>query len=299
MNLYFSIRHELSYHYGSCGQQQAGPVRITNTRTTLLSCLQELHKQIVDGHLACCVDAADESATSSLSTADACLAGAASSVMDLMMRLSNVKAHTVVANKVALEAEDALEREVQALERAMKRPQTEASSTQNAEGMQVDDYMWDLGHHRWEATRVQNLRNIEICSVEEAPAPRTGKVWYLNHPRLGLIGSVAYWVRGGMAHAVTIMMIVALTVNLGITERVRNALPETQTTRDAETNAKIVDLLKAGLAETEQCNNKQQLQARKWEDYKGTRFYDGERALVIKRWLNRVDEDASGLTFEE
>ena len=28
-------------------------------------------------------------------------------------------------------------------------------------------------------------------------------------------------------------------------------------------------------------------------------FYDGERALVIKRWLNRVDEDASGLTFEE
>ena len=58
----------------------------------------------------------------------------------------------------------------------MKRPRTEASSTQNAEGMQVDDDMWDLGHHRSEATRVQNLRNIEIGSVEEAPAPRTGKV---------------------------------------------------------------------------------------------------------------------------
>jgi len=41
------------------------------------------------------------------------------------------------------------------------------------------------------------------------------------------------------------------------------------------------------------------LQARKWEDYKGTRFYDGERALVIKQWLNRVYEDASGLTFEK
>ena len=63
--------------YGSCEQQQAGPVRITNTRTTLLACLQELHKQIVDGHGACCVDAsrvADESDTSRSSTADACLA---------------------------------------------------------------------------------------------------------------------------------------------------------------------------------------------------------------------------------
>ena len=48
---------------------------------------------------------------------------------------------------------------------------------------------------------------------------------------------------------------------------------------------KDVDLLKAGLAETKQCKNEQQLQARKWKDYKGTRFYDGERALVIKRWL--------------
>jgi len=287
----------------SCGQQQAGPVRITNTRTTLLACLQELHKQMVDGHGACCVDAAraaDRSATSSSSTADACLSGAASNVMDLMMQLSNVKARAMVANKVALEAKqakDALETEVQAWERAMKRPRTEASSTQNTEGMKVDEDMWDLGHHRREATRLQNLRNIGIGSVEEAPAPRTGKVGYLNHPRLGLIGSVAYWARGGMAHAVT--MIVALTVKLGITERVRNALPETQTTCDTWTTAKIVDLLEAGLAETKQCKNEQQLQACKWEDYKGTRFYDGERALVIKRWLNRVDEDALGFTFEE
>jgi len=42
--------------------------------------------------------------------------------MDLMMRLNNTKARAVAANEVALEAEqakDALEREVQALERAM------------------------------------------------------------------------------------------------------------------------------------------------------------------------------------
>ena len=43
------------------------------------------------------------------------LAGAASNVMDLMMRLSNTKARAVAANNVALEAKqakDALEREV-------------------------------------------------------------------------------------------------------------------------------------------------------------------------------------------
>ena len=46
------LRCFLCQEYGSCGQQEAGPVRITNTCTTLLACLQELHKQIVDGH--CC-----------------------------------------------------------------------------------------------------------------------------------------------------------------------------------------------------------------------------------------------------
>jgi len=47
----------------------------------------------------------------------------------------------------------------------MKRPRTGASSTKNAEGMKVDEDMWDLGHHRWEATRVRNLRTIELGSV--------------------------------------------------------------------------------------------------------------------------------------
>jgi hypothetical protein len=38
---------------------------------------------------------------------------------------------------------------------------------------------------------------------------------------------------------------------------------------------------------------------RKSEEYKGLRFRDGDRALVVDVWLHRVDEDASGLTFEE
>ncbi len=41
------------------------------------------------------------------------------------------------------------------------------------------------------------------------------------------------------------------------------------------------------------------LGARKYEEYKGVRFGNGDCALVVDVWLHRVDEDASGLTFEE
>ena len=37
----------------------------------------------------------------------------------------------------------------------------------------------------------------------------------------------------------------------------------------------------------------------KWVDHEGTRLYNGDRVIVVKRWLHRVDEDASGLTFKE
>ena len=38
---------------------------------------------------------------------------------------------------------------------------------------------------------------------------------------------------------------------------------------------------------------------RKFEEYKGCRFYNGDCTLVVDVCLYRVDEDASGLTFEE
>ena len=41
------------------------------------------------------------------------------------------------------------------------------------------------------------------------------------------------------------------------------------------------------------------LAPRKWVDHKGTRFYNGDRSVVVKRWLHRVDDDASALTFKE
>ena len=36
---------------------------------------------------------------------------------------------------------------------------------------------------------------------------------------------------------------------------------------------------------------------RSWQDYKGTRFYDGQVALVVKKWCHRLSGDRSGLDF--
>jgi hypothetical protein len=38
---------------------------------------------------------------------------------------------------------------------------------------------------------------------------------------------------------------------------------------------------------------------RSWQVYKGLRFYNGEKALTVKRWLHRIAADSSGLTFED
>ena len=148
-----------------------------------------------------------------------------------------------------MQGKDAVEREVQDLKRELggKKARAEASTIETNEGMPADAGDLDLADHCCHATQWWNRCQVELSSLEEAPAPRTGKDGYLEHPRLGLMGCDTYWEHGGMAHAVT--MIVALTVKLGITDRVRNALPETKSTRDAKTSTKIV-LLKAGLAET-------------------------------------------------
>jgi hypothetical protein len=42
-----------------------------------------------------------------------------------------------------------------------------------------------------------------------------------------------------------------------------------------------------------------EFQGRKWEEYRGTRYYDGDSALVVELWLHRVTDDLSGLTFQE
>jgi hypothetical protein len=47
------------------------------------------------------------------------------------------------------------------------------------------------------------------------------------------------------------------------------------------------------------CEKQFNLDHHKCEDYRVTRLYNKDSALVIKCWINRVEEDASGLTFQE
>ncbi len=42
-----------------------------------------------------------------------------------------------------------------------------------------------------------------------------------------------------------------------------------------------------------------ELQVRKWEEYRGTRYSDGDSVLVVELWLHRVADDLSGFTFQE
>jgi hypothetical protein len=42
-----------------------------------------------------------------------------------------------------------------------------------------------------------------------------------------------------------------------------------------------------------------ELQDRKWEEYKDTRYSDGDSSLVVELWFYRVTDDLSGLTFQE
>jgi hypothetical protein len=37
----------------------------------------------------------------------------------------------------------------------------------------------------------------------------------------------------------------------------------------------------------------------KWEEYKGTRYSEGNSSLVVELWLHRVTDDLSGLTFQD
>jgi hypothetical protein len=113
----------------------------------------------------------------------------------------------------------------------------------------------DLSDHRREGTRVQHRRNVQLGSRDNLQKPRTGKDGFWHHTRLGLVGWISYWCCGDAALAV--VMLVALIKALGLTELVSNALGSRQQ-KEAETNAKIVDLLKHALDETKNCRTEQQ-----------------------------------------
>jgi hypothetical protein len=102
---------------------------------------------------------------------------------------------------------------------------------------------------------VKNRRNVQVGSRDNQQKPHPGKDGFLFHTRLGLVGWITYWCYGDAALAVVIL--VALINTLGLTELVRDALGSHKQ-KEAETNVKIVDLLKNALDETKNCRNEQQ-----------------------------------------
>jgi len=52
-----TLKFSMSHPHGSCGKAQEAPVLLTQSRTTLLACLEELHHQIEQRHGSECVKA--------------------------------------------------------------------------------------------------------------------------------------------------------------------------------------------------------------------------------------------------
>jgi hypothetical protein len=183
----------------------------------------------------------------------------ANEVLMLHSRLKIIQARAAQTNKAGLEAEkqrDELHNQIEQIEEQLqpKKTRTHADAG-DAHEMLAEVDNWDLRDHHREGTRVQNRRNSQVGSRDNQQKPRTGKDGFLLHTRLGLVGWIAYWSCGDAALAVVIL--VPLINTLGLTELVSDALGSRKQ-KEAETNAKIVDLLKHALDKTKNCRNEQQ-----------------------------------------
>ena len=207
------------YKSGGCGTKQE-QVLITQSRTTLCACLEELRSRIEERHGGDCVKAvqAFKSAQETSTVAEGLFA---SSAPHVMMWLRDATLRAAAVNKVELETEqekDAAEKEKKDFQRELcgKRPRPEASTIEVNEEIPADAGDLDLADWCRHATKWWNRSQVQLGSREDALAPRTGKNGYVDHPRLGLIRCLVYWARGSMAHAGT--MVAALCVKLGISD---------------------------------------------------------------------------------
>jgi len=71
----------------------------------------------------------------------------------------------------------------------------------------------DIADYRREVARIQKRHSVVLGSREDVPTPQKGQAGPLEHPRLGLVGWIAYWSLGNCALAVKI--IVGLISNCG------------------------------------------------------------------------------------
>ncbi len=60
----------------------------------------------------------------------------------------------------------------------------------------------DITDYRREVACIQKRRSVELGSHEDVPTLQKGQTGPLEHPRLGLVGWIAYWSLGNCALAV-------------------------------------------------------------------------------------------------
>ncbi len=188
---------------GSCGKKQEPPVEVSSVHPTELACLQELLKRLQDRHVNCAEAVAKKAAADAASAAT--VDPDAPNVLQAMMQLQQAKSRAEAANKLALESEkerDASEEAVEELKRQLqpKRPRTDDDAG-DAHEVLAEVENWDLRDHRQQATRVQNLLNVQLGSRQNQAQSRAGTDGFLHHKRLGLVGWIAYWCLGDSALA--------------------------------------------------------------------------------------------------
>jgi hypothetical protein len=253
---------------------------MSSKRPTLEDCFRELGRLIQRDHGPTCVAAAQKLQTAKKDAADASTKrpldeGADSlNTNEVLMLYSklNIISTSFVLSESALEAlqlRHALRKRIRPCWRQRRqgtsfttkysRSRNNCNQREHADDdagdahdllAEVDN--WDLSDHRREGTRVQNRRNVQVGSRDNQQKPGTGKDGFLHHTLLGLVGWISYWCCGDAA--LTVVILVVLINMIGLTELVSDAL-ENRKQKEAETNTKIVDLLKNALDETKNCRN--------------------------------------------
>ena len=298
---------------------------------TYLVAVQKLIKKIENEHRGC-LEAAEASKASFNSKAGAASSSTpmAPTTFEAMMRLDSARARAVEANAVALAAEkarDAAEAEVEMLKASLgsKRPRTESASADGAEAEPTHPTEdWDLADHRREMTRVMNRRaqlplGHVLARSRSCWCPACSRVCGPSSLTLGWGG--LYHVPGCMRTNLTVWRAkprLTSTAAAGIANG-REFVKELWSTKlrgkvqpgkfgavqaDAlwsESERKhfqpghhwIFEFGDAG-GDKGSFLESFKLAPRCWKLYEGTRFYDGEAALKVKRWFHRTDDDPSG-----
>jgi hypothetical protein len=216
-------------------------------------------------------------------------------VLQAMMQLGQAKTGAQVAKKVALETEkekDNTEKSVEELKRQMqpKSAHTHDDTGDDHEMISAVD-SWDLSVHHREVTHVKTRRNVQVGSLENQPKTRTGEDGFLCHALLGLVGWITYWCLGDSALTVIILVTLIKTFSLSVSDALVS-----RKQKEAETNTKIVDLLKHPLDEGcwkhELVEKEFKLATRKYEEYKGRVFY---LHIESRRICRRVSNHTSNL----